>query len=103
MGGSGPIISNQSCDGRIKDDAGYLDQMTAQIKGQARLRAQGLLQDLPLSYYTRARSALNKPQAVEDYLRFLFLTGDKNSAEARSAQKFLLDFDLELKTDGILR
>jgi hypothetical protein len=58
---------------------------------------------LPLSFYKRARAAAAKPQAVEDYLRFLFLTSQKNSPDAEDAKKYLLAFDAELKTDGVLR
>lgn len=96
-------LPNQSCDGRIKDEQGYIDQMTAEIKRDAQQRAYALLQDLPLSFYKRARAAAVKPQAVEDYLRFLFLTSQKNSPDAEDAKKYLLAFDAELKTDGVLR
>jgi hypothetical protein len=59
------------------------------------------LGELPLSYYKRAKTSANRQQSVEDYLRFIFLTSSKNSAEAEEAKKFLLAFDSELTTDGV--
>jgi hypothetical protein len=81
----------------------YTEKLSSQLKADANRRAYVLLADLPLSYYKRAKTAANRQQSVEDYLRFLFLTSAKNSAEAEDAQKLLLAFDPELKTDGILR
>jgi hypothetical protein len=73
------------------------------LRADASSRAYTLLAELPLSYYKRAKSAANRQQSVEDYLRFLFLTSSKNGTEAEDAKKFLLAFDAELKTDGVLR
>jgi hypothetical protein len=87
----------------IPDKMTFVEQMTSKIKGEARMKAFEQLRALPFSYYTRARSAANRQQAVEDYLRFLFLTRDKGGSEAQEAQKALLAYDPELKTDGILR
>jgi len=87
----------------IGDEQSYLRQMLDTVKAGAQRRAQAHLSDLPLSYFTRARSSANRQQAAEDYLRFLFLTRNKTSGEALEAQRALLDFDPELKTDGVLR
>lgn len=89
------------CD--IPHKAAFIEQMGRKVKGEARAKAYEQLRALPLSYYTRARSAANRQQAIEDYLRFLFLTRDKNGSEAQEAQNALLAYDPELKTDGVLR
>lgn len=93
---------NNDCS-QIRDESGYVERMTNQLKSEARARAELLLRDLPPSYYKRAKTAANRQQSVEDYLRFLFLTNEKNGAEAEDTKKFLLAFDSELKTDGVLR
>lgn len=94
--------SNNDCS-QIQNEAGYIEKLSAQLRGQASNSAYALLRDLPTSYFKRAKSAANRQQSIEDYLRFVFLTSDKNGADAESAKKFLLDFDPELKTDGVLR
>jgi hypothetical protein len=81
----------------------YTDRLSTQLRTDASRRAYGLLADLPLSYYKRAKTAANRQQSVEDYLRFLFLTSAKTGTEAEDAKKILLAFDPELKTDGVLR
>lgn len=88
---------------QIQSESGYMDKMSRQLRIDANSRASSLLRSLPLSYYKRAKSAVNRQQSVEDYLRFLFLTGNKNGSEAEEAKRFLLAFDAELKTDGVLR
>jgi hypothetical protein len=97
----GPSVQNTTCD-RV-DAQTYLSQMLNTVGREARSRALGQLRQLPLSYYSRAQSAANRQQAMEDYLRFLFLTADKNSREAEEAKKALVAFDAELQTDGVLR
>lgn len=94
--------SNQGCD-RIGDEGSYLRRMLEEVKGKAQQRAFYQLSQLPMSYYARARSSANRQQAVEDYLRFIFLTRDKGGNEAQEAQRALLTYDPELKTDGVLR
>ena len=94
--------SNNDCN-RIQDESVYMNRMSSQLRSDASIRASALLRDLPFSYYKRAKTSVNRQQAVEDYLRFLFLTGAKTGAEAEDAKRFLLDFDAELKTDGVLR
>jgi hypothetical protein len=42
-------------------------------------------------------------KATEDYIKFLFLTNDKQGREAAQARKFLNDVDPELFTDGVMR
>ena len=77
--------------------------MVEKIKGDAYAAAMSQLGSLPTSYYARARSAANRQQGVEDYLRFLFLTQDKSGGEVQEAQRLLAAFDPELRTDGVLR
>ncbi len=89
------------CD--IGDEQSYLFQMVEKIKGDAYTAAISQLASLPLSYHARARSAVNRQQGVEDYLRFLFLTQDKSGGEVQEAQRLLVAFDPELRTDGVLR
>lgn len=93
---------DQRCD-ELGDAGVFMRQMIDHVKGGAQQRALYQLSQLPQSYYARARSSANRQQAVEDYLRFIFLTGDKASAEAREAQRALVAYDPELKTDGVLR
>lgn len=93
------------------DEQTYFGQMLLKAKSQARTKAYSQLKDLPLSYYTRAKTSTNQQQAVDDYIRFLFLTNNKTSSEAHNktsseaqeAQKFLISYDTELKTDGVFR
>lgn len=87
----------------VPDTGTFLSQMTEQIKRQAHLKAYEQLRALPLSYYARARSSANRQQAIEDYLRFIFLTRDKSGEQAQEAQRALVAYDPELKTDGVLR
>ncbi len=93
---------NQRCD-EVGDEGSYLRQMIEQVKSGAQQRALHQLSQLPMSYYARARSSANRQQAVEDYLRFIFLTRDKGGAEAQEAQRALIAYDPELKSDGVLR
>jgi hypothetical protein len=85
------------------DQSGFFGGLVAQVKRDAHLSAVTQLRSLPLSYYHRAQSTANRQQSIEDYLRFVFLTRDKGSSEAESAKSFLVAYDPELKTDGILR
>lgn len=85
------------------DESIYLSRMSNELKRDAKIRASTLLSELPLSYYRRAKTAANRPQAIEDYLQFLFLSANKFSAEAEDAKKSVLGFDAELTTDGVLR
>jgi hypothetical protein len=93
---------NQRCD-ELGDAGSSMRQMLEQVKSGAQQRALFQLSQLPLSYYARARSSANRQQAVEDYLRFLFLTQAKSGGEALEAQRALVAYDPELKTDGVLR
>jgi hypothetical protein len=94
--------SNYQCS-EIGDRESYIRQMLDDVKGQARQKAYYQLAELPLSYYKRAHSSASRQQSVEDYLRFLFLTRDKTGSEAQEAQRALVAYDPELKTDGVLR
>lgn len=94
--------SNYTCN-EIGDEGSYMRTMLDEVKGQAQQKAFYQLSQLPLSYYARARSSANRQQSIEDYLRFLFLTGSKGSSEALEAQRALVAFDPELKTDGVMR
>jgi tetratricopeptide (TPR) repeat protein len=87
----------------IPDRTTLLSGMIEKLKRDAHLKAFEQLRALPGSYYTRARSSANRQQSVEDYLRFLFLTSDKSGEQAQEAQRALVSFDPELKTDGMLR
>ncbi len=92
---------NNMC--RIDDEGTYLSQMFTKIRNDAQSRAVETLRELPSSYYRRAQSSANKAQAVESYLRFLFLTNNKSGGEAEQAKAFLISYDPELTTDGIVR
>jgi hypothetical protein len=94
-------VRDTPCD--ICDAQSYLFQMVEKIKGDAYNAAASQLGAMPLSYYTRARSATNRQQGIEDYLRYLFLTRDKSGNEIQETQRLLVAFDPELSTDGILR
>jgi hypothetical protein len=98
---SGQYFDDPACN--ISDEESYISAMASKIKGEASLKAYAELSALPTSYYSRARSAVNRQQAIEDYLRFLFLTSDKGSAEVQETQRALVAYDPELKTDGVLR
>lgn len=93
---------NQRCD-EMGDAGSYMRQMLEEVKSGAQQRALQQLSQLPMSYYGRARSSANRQQAVEDYLRFIFLTRDKGGNEAEEARRALVAYDPELKTDGVLR
>jgi hypothetical protein len=93
--------SNNMC--RVDDEGTYLSQMFNKIRNEAHLRAVESLRGLPSSYYRRAQSSANKQQAIEGYLRFLFLTSNKSGSEAEQAKAFLIAYDPELSTDGVLR
>jgi len=88
---------------QVADGQTYLMEMMTKIKREAHNRALAHLRRLPFSFYSRAQSAANRQQAMEDYLRFLFLTENKNGPEAEEAKKALVAFDPELQTDGVLR
>lgn len=81
----------------------FFGGIVGKIKRDAHLLAVAQLRELPLSYYKRAQSSANRQQSIEDYLRFVFLTGDKSSSEAEQARGALIAFDPELTTDGVLR
>jgi len=85
------------------DGREFFSRIVSKIKSDAHLLAITQLRELPLSYYRRAQSAANKQQAVEDYLRFVFLTGDKRTSEVQQAKDYLIAFDPELNTDGVIR
>jgi hypothetical protein len=93
--------SNNIC--RIDDEGTYLRQMFNKIRTEAHLRAVDSLRGLPSSYFRRAQSSATKQQSIESYLRFLFLTTDKSGSEAEQAKNFLVAYDPELSTDGIMR
>ncbi len=85
------------------DTGAFFGAIVGKLKRDAYLIALGQLQELPLSYYKRAQSTANKQQSVEDYLRFVFLTGNKSGSEAQQARASLVAFDPELATDGVMR
>jgi hypothetical protein len=93
--------ANNMC--RIEDEGSYLSQMFSKIRSEAHSKAVDSLRGLPSSYYQRAQSSANKQQALESYLRFLFLTSNKFGSEAEQAKAFLVAYDPELSTDGVLR
>jgi hypothetical protein len=93
--------ANNIC--RIDDEGTYLRQMFNKIRSEAHLKAVDSLRGLPSSYYRRAQSSANKQQAVESYLRFLFLTSNKSGSDAEQAKALLIAYDPELNTDGVLR
>jgi len=93
--------ANNVC--RIDDEGTYLSKMVNKISNEAHLRAVESLRGLPSSYYKRAQSSANKQQAIESYLRFLFLTSNKSGTEGEQAKAFLIAYDPELGSDGILR
>lgn len=88
---------------QISDEGTYLSQMFTKMQADARPIAVRTLQSLPASYYNRAQSAANKQQAIESYLRYLFLTSDKTGPQANQARAYLVAYDPELSSDGILR
>ena len=92
---------NNMCN--VSDEGTYLNQMFTKMQGDARPIAIQTLRSLPASYYQRAQSAANKQQAIESYLRYLFLTSNKTGAEADQARAYLVAYDPELSSDGILR
>lgn len=99
----GDYNANNSQCNEVGDEGSYMRAMLDEVKSQAQQRALYQLSQLPLSYYTRARTSANRQQSVEDYLRFLFLTNSKGSGEALEAQRALVAYDPELKTDGVMR
>ena len=92
---------NNMC--QINDEGTYLNQMFTKMQADARPVAIQTLRSLPTSYYNRAQAAANKQQAIESYLRYLFLTSNKTGAEANQARAYLVAYDPELSSDGILR
>jgi hypothetical protein len=92
---------NKFC--QMNDEGTYLSQMFSKMQSDASPVAIRTLQSLPGSYYNRAQTAANKQQAIESYLRFLFLTSSKNGTEAIQARSYLVAYDPELSSDGILR
>ncbi len=92
---------NSRC--QINDEGTYLSQMFTKMQADARPLAIQTLRSLPSSYYNRAQSAANKQQAIESYLRYLFLTSNKTGVEADQARAYLVAYDPELSSDGILR
>ena len=92
---------NNMC--QINDEGTYLNQMFTKMQADARPVAIQTLRSLPASYYNRAQAAANKQQAIESYLRYLFLTSNKTGAEADQARAYLVGYDPELSSDGILR
>jgi len=85
------------------DPREFFGRVAGKIKSDAFMHATTQLRELPLSYYRRAQSAANRQQSVEDYLRFVFLTSDKSGTEAQQAKAYLVAFDPELTTDGVIR
>jgi hypothetical protein len=85
------------------DPREFFGRIAGKIKSDAFLHATTQLRELPLSYYRRAQSAANRQQSVEDYLRFVFLTRDKSGTEAQQAKAYVVAFDPELTTDGVIR
>lgn len=87
----------------IDDEGTYLNRMFMKIRSDAHARAVQTLQGLPFTYYRKAQTSANKQQAVEAYMRFLFLTNNKSGTEAEQAKAFLVGYDPELVTDGTFR
>lgn len=85
------------------DPREFFGRIAGKIKSDAFLQATAQLRELPLSYYRRAQSAPNRQQSVEDYLRFVFLTRDKAGTEAQQAKAYVMAYDPELITDGVIR
>jgi hypothetical protein len=85
------------------DRRAFFGGIAGKIKNDAHRMALAQLRDLPLSYYKRAQTSTNRQQSVEDYLRFVFLTGNKTGSEAQQAKAFVVAYDPELNTDGVLR
>jgi hypothetical protein len=94
-------VGNNMC--QISDESTYLSQMFTKMQADARPIAIRTLQSLPTSYFNRAQSAANKQQAIESYLRYLFLTSNKNGPQADQARTYLVAYDPELSSDGIVR
>lgn len=92
---------NRMC--QIDDEGTYLNRMFMKIRSEAHDKALQTLRSLPFSYYRRAQTSANKQQAVESYLRFLFLSNNKFGSEAEEAKAFVITYDPELTTDGIFR
>jgi hypothetical protein len=85
------------------DPREFFGRIAGKIKSDAFMHATTQLREMPLSYYRRAQSAANRQQSVEDYLRFIFLTRDKSATEAQQAKAYVIAFDPELTTDGVIR
>jgi hypothetical protein len=92
---------DQFCD--LSDGSTYLERMINDVRTQSISAASGQLRAMPLGYYNLAKTSADKNVAAEKYIRYMFLTGQKSSAEAQDARKRLLDIDPELDTDGELR
>lgn len=92
---------NNMCN--VDDESTYVNRMIMKISSTAHTKAVQALQGLPFSYYRKAQSSANKQQAVETYLRFLFLTNNKSGTEAAQSKAFLIEYDPELATDGVFR
>jgi len=89
------------CD--IGSEQAYFSQMVQKIKNDTYAVATAQLRALPANYYVRARSATNRQQGIEDYVRFLFLVEDKTKGDAQDARRILASYDPELTTDGVIR
>ncbi len=85
------------------DPREFFGRIAGKIKSDSFMHATAQLRELPLSYFRRAQTAANRQQSVEDYLRFVFLTRDKSGTEAQQAKAYLVAFDPELTTDGVIR
>lgn len=89
------------CD--IGSEQAYFSQMVQKLKNDTYAVAIAQLRSLPSNYYVRARSATNRQQGIEDYVRFLFLVEDKTKGDAQEARRILASYDPELTTDGVIR
>ncbi len=92
---------NHMC--QVDDEGTYLGRMFMKIRSEAHDKAVETLRNLPFSYYRKAQTSANKQQAVESYLRFVFLTNNKSGSEAEEAKAFIVAYDPELATDGMFR
>lgn len=92
---------DQSCN--FADGSTFLEAMVNDVRLQAIQAAAGQLRSMPLGYYKLAKTTGDKNAAAEKYIRYLFLTDQKNSAEAQDSRKGLQLIDPELETDGEFR
>ena len=79
-----------------------MGEMVNRVRNDARAQASVQLRALPLNYLRRAKSATTASSPLKT-LRVPFPDGRQSEEEALEAQRALIAFDPELKTDGVLR